>query len=96
MKQQFHQLLTFVRKVGEANVTLRVVHVSGSVKRCKKFLVTYCGRRVAELTLEMEKMKTKKMAADHQSLLAVKSEILQNLSQLNEACKTDDNSFINQ
>jgi len=49
LKEKFHNLLMFTNKLDQFDVTFRVVHVSGSIKKCKKFLSIYCQKRLSEL-----------------------------------------------
>ena len=49
LKDKFHNLLMFTAKLAQFDVTFRVVHVSGSIKKCKKFLGAYCQRKLHEL-----------------------------------------------
>ena len=49
LKDKFHNLLTFITKLAQFDVTFRVVHVSGSIKKCKKFLSIYCQKKLNEI-----------------------------------------------
>lgn len=53
LAERFRHLLTFIRRIGEngVDVTFKVVHVSGSIKKCKQFLLGYCNRRLGEIYL---------------------------------------------
>lgn len=51
----FHQLLTFVRRIESTDLTFKVIHVAGSIKKCKKFLIDYSNRRLQDLYMEQLK-----------------------------------------
>ena len=91
MHQNFHTCLTYIQKLADYRVTLRVVHVSGSVKRCKKYLVNYCAQKVAELVNEQQKLKSGPFAP---TSLEASEQIVQCFNSLAEACKLNDNTFI--
>jgi RNase P/RNase MRP subunit POP5 len=42
LEKKFHTLLTFTKMIGDINVYFHILHKSGSIKKCKKFLVEYC------------------------------------------------------
>lgn len=55
LKVKFYNLLTFIRKLDSVDVHIRVVHVSGSIKKCKKYLVQYCNAKLNQLALDHTK-----------------------------------------
>ena len=42
LEKKFHTLLTFTKTIGDINVYFHIMHKSGSIKKCKKFLLEYC------------------------------------------------------
>ncbi len=42
LEKKFHTLLTFTKMIDNLNVYFHILHKSGSIKKCKKFLVEYC------------------------------------------------------
>ena len=89
-QKKFHALLTFIQKLGEYNVAIRVIHISGSVKKCKQFLIGHCERKLASLALP----NTIDLLSFPQLDEASKAEVHASFRDLTEACKTKDNSFI--
>lgn len=77
----FHQLVTLMRRVSTTECTFRVVHVSGSIKKCKKFLLGYSHDRLNELYREEATRKTDRSAA------------VEVLEKLIKACEEDGEYF---
>jgi ribonuclease P/MRP protein subunit POP5 len=48
-QKKFHSLPTFIQKIGELKVCLKTIHVSGSIKKSKKFLIDYCNQKLLSL-----------------------------------------------
>ena len=80
LQKKFANLLAFTRKIGQFNVTFKVVHISGSIKKCKKFLVTYCQNRLDSLHNELV------INVDHKNEMDVVEKLI-------EICEVDDNMF---
>ena len=47
LQKQFHTLLAFIQQIGTLNAAFNVVHVSGSIKKCKQFLIPHCQQKLA-------------------------------------------------
>jgi hypothetical protein len=92
MRSEFHQCLTFIKEISNINCTFHVIHVSGSIKKCKKYLVDYCEKRLAQLYTAPLKLgdgasTTKSPQSEGQ---------LQNINVLEslvKICEVKDNSF---
>jgi ribonuclease P/MRP protein subunit POP5 len=80
LQKKFANLLAFTRKIGQFNVTFKVVHVSGSIKKCKKFLVNFCQNRLDCLN---EKVLNN---PEHKNEMEVVEKLI-------EVCEVDDNMF---
>lgn len=48
-RAKFHQLLALVRRIDSTDLALKVIHVAGSIKQCKKYLLKDSNRKLEEL-----------------------------------------------
>lgn len=87
LQDKFHNLLTFINKIDDFDVSFRVVHVSGSIKKCKKYLLEYCNQRLAELNSN-ELYWLDKHKSTRQEEKAETSQVLERIA---TACKENDN-----
>ena len=87
LQKKFHNLLTFTRKLDQFEITFRVVHVSGSIKKCKKFLLKYCQDKLSELNIQINQNKTiEPMNEDNQMAIEVYEKLF-------KASQSNDNTF---
>lgn len=84
-ERKFHTVLTFIQKIDNFNVKFKIVHKSGSIKKCKEFLVEYCSSRLLEFYSNYSLSKTKKNNENE-----VVEDVLKNLI---EACQNNDYNF---
>jgi len=84
LKNKFHNLLTFITKLAQFDVTFRVVHISGSIKKCKKFLAIYCQNKLNE----MRETHNKNILANEENKM-----IVDVYEKLLEASQSKDNSL---
>lgn len=47
-RADFHQLLSLVCRVDSTELAFKVIHVSGSIKQCKKYLIRHFYKRIEE------------------------------------------------
>ncbi len=90
LKDKFHTLLTFTKQIGQFDVSFRVIHISGSIRKCKKFLLNYCQLKLAELYKQMSLNSNMKLDVNQQVELDNKAsaEVYEKLLQ---NCETNDN-----
>lgn len=57
-RASFHQLLTLVTRVNNsaAELTFKVIHVSGSIRQCKKHLLEHSNRKLEQLAENLDKI----------------------------------------
>jgi ribonuclease P/MRP protein subunit POP5 len=93
MQGPFHNVLTFTRKLDDFDIAFKTVHVSGSIKKCKKFLLGYCNERLKlikkDLSDQKKQLSTAAVAMDSED----KREVAQVLEKIVECCQQDDNIF---
>ncbi|RNA39274.1 ribonuclease P MRP subunit POP5 [Brachionus plicatilis] len=85
LEKKFHTMLTFIQKIENIDVQFKVVHKSGSIKKCKEFLIEYCSNRLLEFY--------QKTSSRHQKLDNDDQIIVNVLTNLIEACDKNDYSF---
>ena len=85
LKKKFFNLLTFTNKLAQFNVNFRVVHVSGSIKKCKQFLVGFCQKRLNEISGNMMNNK-----GDPNPEYKAEIDMVEKLI---EVCEVNDNVF---
>ena len=79
LEKKFHTLLSFIQKIEEVDVKFKVIHKSGSIKKCKKFMLEYCTEQLIELYRKND-TNEKKIVIDVFESMA-------------EACKQNDFNF---
>lgn len=52
----FHHLLTLTSRVNSVELTFKVIHVSGSIRQCKKHLLDHSNRKLEELADNLDKI----------------------------------------
>ena len=89
LQTKFQNLLTFTRKIEEIDVAFRVIHVSGSIRKCKKFLLDYCNLRLLSIY--------QNVSSDSQAIQIKTSEqekeVVDVLERIVQACQESDNVF---
>jgi ribonuclease P/MRP protein subunit POP5 len=98
LETKFHNLLTFTRKIDEFDCAFRVVHVSGSIKKCKKFLLHYCNQRLLDIYVKISNNTTNSrnydaLLKDQSDLSENDKEIINVLNSLIKVCEEGDNIF---
>jgi hypothetical protein len=90
LKDKFHTLLTFTKQLGQFDVCFKVIHVSGSIRKCKKFLLNYCQLKLADLYKQMSINSislfnaNQEVESENKAVAEVYEKLLQN-------CETNDN-----
>ena len=87
LQKKFANLLTFTQRIGQFNVTFRTVHISGSIKKCKKFLGRFCQQRLCDLN---EKISNNKQMNSDESDYKMAIDVVEKLI---EVCEVNDNMF---
>lgn len=82
MQKKFSTLLTFTTKLAQFGVTFKTVHVAGSIKKCKKFLASYCQQKLSEFN----QMKSE-LNVDESEL----NTAIDMVEKLIETCEVNDN-----
>lgn len=85
LEKKFHTMLTYIQKIEDINVQFRIIHKSGSIKKCKEFLIKYCSSKLFELYSKSHLLKTK---MDNNDLIV--EGVLKNVI---EACEKNDYNF---
>ena len=85
LQKKFHTLLALIQRLDDWKVTLSVIHVSGSIKKCKKFLLTYCQARLNELNEKVQKNNEMEMESKM---------IIDGLETMANVCQVNDSLFI--
>jgi ribonuclease P/MRP protein subunit POP5 len=90
LKEEFHNVLTFTRKLDDFDVAFKTIHVSGSIKKCKKYLLEYCKQRLKLINNHIStEFGIKKSSTDSDN----EKEVVESLEKLVECCQQDDNMF---
>jgi RNase P/RNase MRP subunit POP5 len=89
LQSEFHNVLTFTRKLDDFDVAFKTVHVSGSIKKCKKFLLGYCHSRLQLVKNHISTETGLKKNLDAED----EKEVVQCLEKMIECCQQDDNMF---
>lgn len=84
-ERKFHTVLTFIQKIDNIDVKFKIVHKSGSIKKCKQFMVEYCSSRLLQYYSNSSLIKNK-MNNDNETI----EDVLKNLI---EACQKNDYNF---
>ena len=89
LQEQFHNVLTFTRRLlnDQIEVAFQVVHVSGSIRKCKKFLLDYCHVRLQAYISEKSTTHEPRRSADE------RMEAIEALDRIIKVCEKSDNVF---
>lgn len=85
LEKKFHTLLTFIQKIDQFDVKLSVIHKSGSIKKCKQFLLEYCNKKLFELYKNQNDIKN--IPFDNTS------SVIEVLEKMVNACEQADYNF---
>jgi RNase P/RNase MRP subunit POP5 len=80
MYKELLRMLTLIKRVDKFNINLNVIHISGSVRQCKKYLVKYCSRRLSQIQKQKKENESNKLVGEV-------------LEKILNACDTIDNDF---
>ncbi|CAF0718128.1 unnamed protein product [Brachionus calyciflorus] len=87
LEKKFHTLLTFIQKIEEYDVKFKIIHKSGSIRKCKEFMLEYCTQRLFEFYRKMAvNPKEMEVGDDGKSVIKVLENII-------EACEQNDYNF---
>lgn len=78
--KELMRMLTLIKRFDKFDITLNVIHISGSVRQCKKYLVKYCSRRLHQIRIQKKESESNKIIGEV-------------LEKVLNACETIDNDF---